>query len=239
MQGNGKIRNFSKLLITCSFLSFLAGEVKAVDFTDVFEDDSDVQKTLTGSIRDVLKEKAVKRKDAYRLSNKGDLRANNGNFFREFLMIGDGNCALYSMGTNHAVANALFLANANNHIVRELAHQEIVDEFDNLPIAMQAKQNYIDLRAALTHIQELRDSGLEDDEELRADIIHEEDFVRQQIQLYARSQETYTDYVNYALVNGHYMRFRQDVGGDQRTYFIDALAYILRICCKSMIKMVR
>lgn len=234
LQNNAKVRKFSKFLITCSFLSFLVGEANAEVFADVFEDDSDVQKTLSGNIRDVLKEKAVNKRNAYKLSDKGDLRANDGRVFREFLMVGDGNCALYSMGTNHAAAKALFLANAQNQIVRDLAHQEIVDEFHKLPSEMKAKQRYVELKNSLDDILGRLAAANVDETDLRADIIalrdnliSEEEQIRQEIQNYAMSEEAYTDYVNYALVNGHYMRFRQEVGGDQRTYFIDALAYLL------------
>ncbi|MBX9786275.1 MAG: hypothetical protein K2Y08_02945 [Alphaproteobacteria bacterium] len=225
-QSNYKVKIFNKLLITCSFLSLLVGEVNAAaGFSDVFEDDADVQKALSGNVRDVLKEKAVKKRSSYKLSDKGDLRTNHGQVFREFFMKADGNCSLYAMGTNHAEAKALFLANAQNQIVRDLAHQEIVDEFHNLPPEMQAKQNYIELKNSLTTIQDLLSAATEIGP--RANLIRQEDQVRQQIGDYAKLEETYRDYVNHVLVDGHHMRFRQDVGGNRGTYFIDALAHLL------------
>jgi hypothetical protein len=163
----------------------------------------------------------------FKCSDKGDLTGDDYFIRREFYMTGDGNCSLYSMGTTYAEAHHLFLENSNNPIIRDLAHQEIVDEFDNLHPQMKSKENYIDLKYVLANIHEILSHILINAVEYRQEVLAEEEQARQNIIAYAKLEETYRDYVNYVLIDGRNMLFRQDVGNHQGTYFIDALAYIL------------
>ncbi|GAO98332.1 hypothetical protein Cva_00981 [Caedimonas varicaedens] len=164
-----------------------------------------------------------------KLSDKGDLEGDDNLFRREFYMTGDGNCALYSMGTTHTDTKNLFLANSNDIVVRNLAHLEIVDEFKELPQQMKVKQNYITLKEDLDRVNLCLQNTPRNpaNHVLRQNLLTEQTHIRARIAAYAKQKETYEDYVNYSLVNGHYMLFREDVGGSRETYFIDALAHLL------------
>jgi len=201
-------RKFIKFLIILSFLSMINGGYKTcISSACVLSD----EEQLAASIR---------------LSDKGDLRGDDNLLRREFYMTGDGNCALYAMGSTYPDVKNLFLANSNNLVVRDLAHQEIIDEFNNLPRQMKEKQEYINLKKALDNTKALlREKNLPAD--FRKEIFEEADRLDASIAIYAKSKEAYEDYVNYALIDGHYMHFREDVEGCEATYFIDALAYLL------------
>ena len=164
-----------------------------------------------------------------KLSDKGDLKGDDNLSRREFYMTGDGNCALYSMGTTHTDTKNLFLANSNDIVVRNLAHLEIVDEFKELPQQMKVKQNYITLKEDLDRVNLCLQNTPRNpaNHVLRQNLLTEQTHIRARIAAYAKQKETYEDYVNYSLVNGHYMLFREDVGGSRETYFIDALAHLL------------
>ncbi|MBL9029637.1 MAG: hypothetical protein JNK42_04125, partial [Caedimonas sp.] len=221
-------RKINKFLITCSFLSLMPMASKVSASLSIIENDDDIRLSLGSGFSQAISEKSLKRATGFKLSDKGDLTGSDNIGRREFYMMGDGNCALYSMGTTHAQARILFLAHANNPEVRRLAHREIVDQFHHLPRQMTVKQDYIDLKTKLDEVTNLlRELGDGIDEDFRRDITGQQDQIWEEVGRYAQTENAYKDYVDHQLVNGHYMRFREDVGGHTATYFIDALAYIL------------
>ena len=94
---------------------------------------------------------------------------------------------------------------------------------------MKVKQNYIRLKEDLDRVNLCLQNTPRNpaNHVLRQNLLTEETHIRARIAAYAKQKETYEDYVNYSLVNGHYMLFREDVGGSRETYFIDALAHLL------------
>lgn len=221
-------KKINKFLITCSFLSLMPMASKVSASLSIIENDDDIRLSLGSGFSQAISEKSLKRAAGFKLSDKGDLTGSDNIRRREFYMTADGNCALYSMGTTYAKARRLFIAYAKNPEVRRLAHREIVDQFHHLPRQMTVKQDYIDLKTELNRVTNLlRDMGPGIDADVRRDITAEHDRIWDAIGQYAQTEKAYRDYVICQLVNGHFMRFREDVGDHTATYFIDALAYIL------------
>lgn len=202
---------------------------------DLFETDDDIQVAIDSGFKQVISKKSTELAQRYKLSDKGDLtpveHRNGEPKRREFYMLGDGNCALWSMGTDHPTAQALILNNSNNAEVRRIAHQEIVDEFDNLPEEMRDAE-YNNLRNSLADANLMLSWGIatvghpEYNAAFRNDVLREEANIRQRIRQWAQREQVYRDYATHVLINGHYMLYRQDIG-TYATYFIDALAHLM------------
>jgi hypothetical protein len=225
--------SFKRLSITTLLSTALCSLsiVKTYATQNLFETDEDIQLTIDSGLKKVVSLKNSQLAQRHKLSDKGDLDPETWNepLRREFYMLGDGNCAWWSMGTDYATAINLLLNNSNNSTVRTIAHQEIVDEFANLPQQIKNREDYQNLQNSLNEIDMLLESGVatvghEDYiPDAREDLLAQKDLVEQRIATWAKREDVFRDYITYALINGHYMGFR----GDQGTYFIDAVAHLM------------
>ena len=185
--------------------------------------------------------KAKNQLPAIKLTDKAQLRGaeiHNNNwghdqlvlgatYYTEAYMLGDGNCFYYAMGTTPEEARALLLANAGQQHVRQLAHAEIVDEFDRLPQKIRRKKSYRALaeeKQLLLGALAINDLGQEERRQL---LMRQQNFFANQA-TWATRRSVYESYVNHVLVDGHWMLFQEDRPGLlKRTYFADVVAHLM------------
>ena len=221
---------FIKFLASCSFVSLLM-VVQCEASSSFIESDKDEQVCFKGSFAELMDIKAKEISQRYICSNKEHLlNPLTGQTYIEYHMTPDGACSIYSIGeTNRRMAVARLLAYAGDASIRDLAHQDIIDAFNNdkLPSVMKEKETYRSLKASLnTAVELLREIPLRE-VTLRQNIISEQDRIRTNIRNYAKTEEVYRDYVNNVIANdNHYLEFQEDNGGYQATGFLDALVCI-------------
>lgn len=226
-------KKITSLLITSSFVVFCAtGAVFASSFSapsasPIADIEEMAAKGYLASKEAHLKAEA----SGLRLSHLEELLDPTNARFREYYMLGDGNCGLYSMGfASHQEAKDLLLAAANRGEIRGMAHYEILTAFreNRLPQSMFNTRELNEMRDQRDVIDLVKAEAGQMLAEERADFNNQADIFFGRVAAWAKTEEAYRSYINNVLVNGHFMDFNTDHYGVQtEPSFLDILARLL------------
>lgn len=226
-------KKITSLLITSSFVVFcatgavFASSSSAPSSSPIADIEEMAAKGYLASQEVHLKAEAK----GLRLSNLEELLDPTNVRFREYYMLGDGNCGLYSMGfASHQEAKDLLLAAANRAEIRDMAHYEILTAFkeNRLPQSMFNTHELSEMRDQRDVIDLIKAEAGQMLAGERADFNNQADIFFGRVVAWAKTEEAYRSYINNVLVNGHFMDFNTDhYGVETEPSFLDVLAHLL------------
>ncbi len=202
--------------------------------TDLIKEDFELLDIRKSGRSKFIETKTKNAAESRRLSNKGDfpLIDNLGQTvyglpqLRPYYTRGEGDCFFEAIGMLGQNAVDQWLHNAANANIRQIASEEIYDEFvkGSLPLVLQTDL-YRELKESRDLMQQLADASPEGSLD-RADYLGAKTQIEQRIRNeYCQKEEVFRDYVQHVLANRRaFLTYPRE--GRDRTYFIDALAKI-------------